>query len=330
MSTEKTSVVVLAEPKNNFFLHLVASNCSPILAGHSIGLHRACTDDELAVAPKDTRIIYSCFGGKEFLHSALAHLPNVEWVHSHFAGVGHLLYPEFVQSNIVLTNTRGAYGSSLAEFVLAAILYFEKEFTTLQRNKLARRWSPFAMQELRGKEAVIVGYGDIGHEVAKRLVAMEVNITAVKKQVSATADVYARHIVAIESLKEVLPGADYVVLALPATAATTNLIDRAAIECMKHGTILVNVGRGSTLDEHTAIEYLKRQHIRAAALDVFAEEPLPSDHPFFELDNVLVSPHCADRVPNWEDQPVQIFVDNLSRFLDQKPLNYVVDKSAGY
>lgn len=233
-------------------------------------------------------------------------VPSVRWVHALSAGVENLLFPEL---HVPLTNGRGLFAPALAEWVLAAILHFAKDVPRLMRN---RRWEPFNVERIEGQSAGIVGYGAIGRAVASRCAAMGMRIIPFSRREG--------------SLDEAL-GADYVVVCAPLTGETRGLVDPRR---MKKGAVLINVGRGAVVDESGLLDALRSHHLRGAALDVFATEPLPPDHPLWTLDNVLISPHCADHTPDSHELAMRCFLDNLGRFERSEPLVNVVDKAAGY
>ena len=231
-------------------------------------------------------------------------VPSVRWVHALSAGVENLIFPEL---HVPLTNGRGIFAPALAEWVLAAILHFAKD---IPRLLLHRRWEPFTVQRIEGQSVGIVGYGSIGQAVAARCAGMRVIPFSRSRG----------------SLDEAL-SADYVVVSAPLTEETRGLVDPGR---MKRGAVLINVGRGAVVDEAALVEALRSNHLKGAALDVFATEPLPPDHPLWTLDNVLISPHCADHTPDSHELAMRCFLDNLGRFERGEPLVNVVDKATGY
>ena len=234
-------------------------------------------------------------------------IPSVKWVHALSAGVENLLFPEL---DVPLTNGRGIFAPALAEWVLAAILHFAKDIPRLMR---ARTWEPFTLQRIEGQTAGIVGYGSIGRVVGERCAAMGMKVTGVSRHEG--------------SLDDVLRDSDYAIVCAPLTGATRGLVDPRR---MKRGAVLINVGRGEVVDEAALVDALRSRHLKGAALDVFATEPLPPTHPLWALDNVLISPHCADHTGDSHERAMRCFLENLARFEKGEPLLNVVDKSAGY
>jgi phosphoglycerate dehydrogenase-like enzyme len=258
--------------------------------------------------------------------------PKVEWVHSRSAGLDGLLFPELVDSPARLTNASGVFSQSLGEFVVGAILYFAKDLRRMIRNQAASVWEPFDIVEVRGQTVGIVGYGDIGRAVATRVRALGMRVLAVKRHgpPAHQADPLAERIYGPEGLVEMVSRSDYVVAAAPLTPETAGMIGARELAAMKPDAVLINVGRGPVVEEAALVKALSEKRIKGAALDVFDTEPLPQGHPFYRLENVLLSPHCADHTPDWLDQAMRFFLTQFERFRKGEPLQNVVDKRLGY
>jgi phosphoglycerate dehydrogenase-like enzyme len=258
--------------------------------------------------------------------------PNVQWVHSRSAGLDGLLFPELVESPVRLTNGRGVYSESLGEFVVGAILYFAKDLRRMVCNQAAGAWEPFDIVEVSGQTVGIVGYGDIGRAVATRVHALGMRVLAVKRHgpPARETDPFAERIYGPEGRIEMISRSDYVVAAAPLTPETAGMIGERELAAMKPDAVLINVGRGPVIDEAALVKALSERRIKGAALDVFDIEPLPQGHPFYKLENVLLSPHCADHTPDWMDRAMQFFLAQFERFRKGEPLRNVVDKKLGY
>jgi phosphoglycerate dehydrogenase-like enzyme len=258
--------------------------------------------------------------------------PNVEWVHSRSAGLDGLLFPELVESPVRLTNGSGVYSESLGEFVVGAILYFAKDLRRMIRNQAAGVWEQFDIVEASGQTVGIVGYGDIGRAVASRVRGLGMRVLGVKRHgpPAHEADPLAERIYGPEGLIEMISRSDYVVVAAPLTPETLGLIGEPELAAMKPDAVLINVGRGPVVEEAALVKALSEKRIKGAALDVFDTEPLPEGHPFYKLENVLLSPHSADHTPDWLDQAMRFFVAQFERFHKGEPLKNVVDKKLGY
>lgn len=256
---------------------------------------------------------------------------GVRWVHSRWAGIEKLLFPALVESDAIVTNGRGSFAESLAEFVMAAVLFFAKDLRRMRRSQAEGRWDPFDPEWVRGKTLGIVGYGEIGRAVAVRARAFGMRVIGLRRRPEQSAgDPLLEEVLALDRRLELMQRSDYVVVATPLTPETRGLVGEAEIQAMRPSAVLMNVGRGPCVDEKALLRALEAGRIRGAALDVFDKEPLPAGHRFYALDNVLLSPHCADHVPGWLDDAMALFLLNLELFRRGEPLKNVVDKRAGY
>ena len=275
--------------------------------------------------------ILAWFTRRELLEQVLRMSPRVGWVHVSSAGVDTLLFPALVESPAVLTNARGAFSWALGEFALAAILFFAKGLRRLVRSQTEGIWDPFDVDGVRGKTLGIVGYGDIGRAVAECARPLGMRILALRRRPELSGDdPLLERVFAVESRQELMAVSDYVVVAAPLTAQTRGLIGNAEIRAMKPSGVLINIGRGPVVDEEALVAALQESRIRGAALDVFDREPLAEGHPFYRLENVLLSPHSADHTEGWIEQAMEVFLDNFARFREGSPLRNVVDKRSGY
>lgn len=257
--------------------------------------------------------------------------PRVRWVHSRSAGLDGVLFPALIDSPALLTNARGVFSASLGEFAIAAALFFAKDLRRMVNSQAAGIWDPFDIVDLRTQTLGIVGYGDIGRAVAQRAHAMGMKVLALRRRPELSReDPFVDEIFPADRKLELLSRSDYVVVVAPLTAETRGMIAQREFEAMKQTAVLINIGRGPVVDEGALIDALKIGRIRGAALDVFDTEPLPSGHPFYRLENVLLSPHCADHTPDWKEQAMQFFLENFERFRKGQPLKNVVNKKMGY
>jgi phosphoglycerate dehydrogenase-like enzyme len=275
--------------------------------------------------------LLDCWAGPTRIVAALRKAPRLRWIHARSAGLDRVLVPEVVAHPAVVTNGRGAFSPALAEFVLAALLFFAKDLRRLVVQQAAGAWAPFDTERLEGRTVGIVGYGDIGHAVASRLRPLGTEILALRRRPELSAeDPVVNETFAPERLLDLMARADDVVVAMPLTPETHGFVGREAIAAMKRTAVLVNVGRGPVVDEGALTQALEQGRLRGAALDVFETEPLPPESPLWRLPNVLLSPHCADHVPGWVDEAMRVFLRQLGRFQRDEPLQDVVDKSRGY
>lgn len=231
--------------------------------------------------------------------------PKLRWVQATFAGAGQQLaaagLPREDVERIAWTSSVGIHVTPLGEWALLGILALTKGLPRLQADKRARRWTHYPVAEVRGTTVLIAGLGEIGREVARLAEAFGMHVISTRRSEG--------------DLDELLPRADSVVITLPLTDETRGMFDRRRIGLMKPGAIVVNIGRGPVVDEEALIDALRSGHLRGAALDVYATEPLPADSPLWELDNVILSPHTAAQSIHENERIVELFADNLRRYL---------------
>ncbi len=209
---------------------------------------------------------------------------SVRWIHALGAGVDTFPFDLLRQGEVMVTNSRGVYADALAEFVLAAMLWFAKDLRRLAQNQASRRWEPYTLERLEGAIVGIVGFGGVGRAVARRAEALGMRVLALRRSGGTP-------------LEDLIPASDYLVLSTPLTPETRKLIDAKRIALMRPSAVLINVSRGAVVEESALLDALEAKRIRGAALDVFETEPLPPSHPLWALDNVLISPHTADPMP---------------------------------
>jgi phosphoglycerate dehydrogenase-like enzyme len=285
--------------------------------------------DDFGASLDEAKAVLAWTTGRAALDPVLERAKRLVWVHSSAAGLDHLLSPTLVAHPAVLTNSRGVFSRSLAEFVLAAILHFAKEVPRLRRQQAAGVWEVFDLRMVEGATLGVIGYGDIGRAAAALARAVGMRVVAQRRRPELSRDdgipsaLHAR-------IEPVLEAADYLLLATPLTPSSRRMIGPAELARLKPDAVLINVGRGGVVDEPALVAALERGGLRGAALDVFETEPLPEGHPFFRMDNVLVSPHCADHVAGWLEASMRLFLENVSRFVRGEPLSNVADKHEGY
>ncbi len=259
----------------------------------------------------------------------LTRATRARWVHSIATGIDRIASPTLLAHPSVLTNTRDVFSAALAEFALLGMLHFAKNVPRLERARAEKRWDPFEVETLGGKILGVVGFGSIGRETARLAAALGMKVLVHRRHPQRAAG-DPRVSAVVEDRGELFATADYLVLAAPLTPETRHLAGAAELARMKSSAVLINVGRGALVDEAALIDVLQRRAIRGAALDVFATEPLPATHPFFTMDNVLLSPHCADRTATWLAEALALFLANLARFRAGAELLHPVDKVRGY
>jgi phosphoglycerate dehydrogenase-like enzyme len=322
----KTTVLLLRGGKEEPPLQILDAllDTAKIVVGDSPDAFRA--------AAPDAEVIFNWSGGLPLFREVFLMCPKLRWVHSRSAGLERSLFPELVASEVPLTNGSGVFSPSLGEFTLAAILYFAKDFRRMIRNQMAGTWSQFDVSMISGKSVGIVGYGDIGRAIATRCQSMEMRIFALKRHVpaDAKADPLIDRYFSSEQIRQMLALCDYVAVATPLTPETRGLIGAAEFGAMKRTAVIINVGRGPVIDEAAMIAALSERRIKGAALDVFDQEPLPPGHAFYKMENVLLSPHCADHTDEWLNDAMKFFVAQFGRLYRGEPLLNLVNKKLGY
>jgi len=257
--------------------------------------------------------------------------PRVQWVHTLSAGLESVLFPALAESTVPMTNGRGVFKESLGEFVVASIFHFAKGLRRMVRNQEAGRWEQFEVEMVAGKTLGVIGYGEIGRAAAVRAHALGMKIHAIRRRPHLSdEDPIVEKSFTVAQRAEMMAGCDYVLAAAPLTGETRGLVGSAELRGMKPSAVVINVGRGPVIDEAALIAALRDGTIKGAALDVFDKEPLAADHAFWEMPNVLLSPHCADHTATWTDEAMQFFLENLGRYQRGEPLLNLVDKKSGY
>jgi glyoxylate/hydroxypyruvate reductase len=260
-----------------------------------------------------------------------ASCPRLRWVQATSAGIGGFVERTgLAASSLIFTTAAGVHATPLAEFALLGLLYFAKGMPALAAAKAGRHWERYATGQLAGTRAVVVGLGAIGSRVAGLLSAAGVEVCGAGRPGRSYDVPGVTSYTATDRLAEVLPQAGALVLACPLTSQTRLLIGARELALLPPGAVLVNIARGPVVDEEALIAALRSGHLGGAFLDVFATEPLPAASPLWELPNVVISPHSASTVATENEAITSLFIDNLQRWLDGRPLRNVYNRADGY
>jgi phosphoglycerate dehydrogenase-like enzyme len=260
--------------------------------------------------------------------------PNLRWVHSTGAGIETIVaIPELVASEIVVTNTRGAHAPFVAEHAFALLLSLGRHlqgFAYDQRDHVYRSYGrDVPMYSVYGKRMLILGMGNIGRAIARRALAFDMEVVGL--------DLFAPEeqtgdltVLPMDHLDNELETADVVMVAVPYTSETDNLLNADRIGILKNDAVVIGISRGKIIDEEALAARLKAGTLAGAGLDVFAQEPLPDDHFLWDTPNLVMTPHCAPRSAQTRDREFEITYENIRRFVDGDPLVNVCDKVAGF
>ncbi|HXG41262.1 MAG TPA: D-2-hydroxyacid dehydrogenase [Dehalococcoidia bacterium] len=261
--------------------------------------------------------------------------PRLRWLQLTSAGVDRLLESPVLRSGITVTTASGIHAVPIGEYVLGAMLALAKGFPQAMAAQRERAWRPYLPDELHGKTVAIVGLGAIGREVARLAKALGMRVLACRRSCQEPQErppdaPEVDLLLPPSHLPQLLAEADYLVLAVPLTPETRGLIGRQELASMRQGACLINVARGPVVDEDALVEALRSGHLGGAVLDVFSQEPLPADSDLWGLPNVLLTPHISGGTPRYMERAVDLFCDNLRRYLAGEPLRNVVDPLRGY
>ena len=276
----------------------------------------------------DAEIIYG------FAPSIVKTSKNLKWLCVPWAGVDSLMVPGyFANEECLLTNSAGAYGVSIAEHMIATSLVMMRRLNEFFEETRNGQWlSPRSQRSLKDCRITVLGTGDIGTTFAKRAKAFEpAQIIGVCRSGKSSESVYDK-VLSVKELDDVLPETDLLAMSLPATPETKGILSRERMALMPEGAYIVNVGRGSAIDEDALADNLESGHLAGAALDVFQTEPLPADNRLWKIKNLLITPHVAGNMtlPYTKDKNVNMFLEDLRNYKEGRPLRYLVDRCLGY
>jgi phosphoglycerate dehydrogenase-like enzyme len=293
---------------------------------------RVTEESDLPAALADTDVFF----GFHFPPELFGEARRLRWIHSAAAGVEANLFPAMVASNVVLTNASGLHAVNIPEHALGMLCALARNLHVAQRLKAERRWDRFAaisagggFRQLAGSHLAVLGAGAIGLGLVQLGQGLRMRVRVMRRRPERPIE-GTDAVVGPGDLHELLGWADFVVVATPLTPDTHHLIDTTALAAMKSDAYLINVGRGEIIDDTALIDALRNGAIAGAGLDVFVEEPLPADHPYWTLDNVILTPHVSGYLPDFFARAFGIFLGNLDCFLAGQPLANVVDKRLGY
>jgi phosphoglycerate dehydrogenase-like enzyme len=265
-------------------------------------------------------------GTPGFPRDAILASPGLRWMSVGGSGTDHMA--PWDPDVLTVTNAAGVAADMMAQYALGAALSLTLGFPAFERDRRARRWVQGRIAGIEGKTVAIVGLGHTGEAVAKRFKALGLRVVGSRANPRPTDNV--DRVFSPDQLHLMLGAADMVVVCVPLIPATRGLIDATAIAAMLPGAIVIDVSRGGVTMGDALLDGLRSGHIAGAALDVFESEPLPPDSPFWDCENVIVTPHCSSEYDGWERRSAELFGDNLARFRAGEPLTNIVDPARGY
>ena len=264
----------------------------------------------------------------QYFYGALKASKDLAWIQIHSAGADRQVYLDLIARGVILTTSSGASASLVAQTALTGLLSLARRFPQLAAAQRAHIWAPFFKTglppDLEGQTVMIVGWGPIGQKLGAWLGALGLNIVVVRQ--SAEARIEGARVIGFADFNATLPQTDWLVLACPLTAQTTNLVSAQALASMKPSAHIINISRGAVIDEPAMIDALKNDRLAGAYLDVFAQEPLIPDSPIWDLPNVIATPHTAGFSDGILKRMSQMFIQNLKNWHNNTPLFNVVNK----
>ena len=262
--------------------------------------------------------------------------PKLQWIQAVSAGVAQFMYPELRERGVILTNASSVHCVPIAQHILGMIVGLARRFPDCLRYQRQGIWAlnelwtaPVKPRELRGQVLLFIGFGAIGRETARLVRPLEMRVWAVTHSGRSDSDM-AERVLQTSQLHEALPQADFVVVAAPATPETRNMLGEREFALMKPSAYLINVARGTLLDEPALISALDRNVIAGAALDVTVKEPLPPESPLWKMNNVVITPHVSGATENTWDREEELMAENLKRWFEGRELLNRVDLTRGY
>jgi phosphoglycerate dehydrogenase-like enzyme len=275
--------------------------------------------------------------------------PQLRWIQFHWAGIDHVIdAPILNKPDVVATTLSGAAASKLAEYAVLMMLALGHQLPALISNQMKAewprdRWERFAPQELSESTVGIIGYGSIGRQIARLLHTFGATILATKRDPMHPEDTgyipddqgdpsgdLVRRLYPPQAIRSMFRECDFVVITVPLTSETRKLIGAEELAALKANAYLIDISRGGIIDQTALLSALKDNRIAGAALDVFSEEPLPSDHPLWKLPNVIITPHISGITPYYDQRALALFTENLQRYLEGSPLHNQLNRQRGY
>ena len=297
-----------------------------LLKKHANGLNYQLVNEPGQIKDSDAEILITPTHPK--LPELIDALPELKWIHFLSAGVDPVWTMDFDKHRYMMTKSNGVHIHPMSEFALGAMLYWLKSFGTFQRRQQNKQWERHWLDEMTGKTAGILGLGRIGSELARKCKVLGMNVVGTvrnPREVEHVDTVYS-----FQETEKVLQQADFVTVLVPRTSETLNMLTYEELKNMRSGSVLINLSRGGVIEEQGLIKALKEGRPGFATLDVFDEEPLPADHPFWEMENVQLTPHVSGTTSHYMERAMSIFHENLQSLQKNGRAVTLVDVERGY
>lgn len=264
--------------------------------------------------------------------STIAGLPNIKWLQLNSAGTDGYTTEGVLPEGALLTNATGAYGLAISEHMIGSLLHIMKKLHLYSANQREHVWhDEGSVTSIDGAKTLVVGYGDIGSEFARKMHALGSSVTGIRRNKTDKPE-FLDGLYQMDVLKTCLADADIVATCLPGTPETYHVFNEETFDCMKKGAYFINVGRGNAVDSMALANALNSGHLAGAAVDVTEPEPLPADHPLWDANNILITPHISGffHLKETHERIVRIAARNLENYINNRPLENIIDFSTGY
>jgi phosphoglycerate dehydrogenase-like enzyme len=319
-----THPVVLLSTDNPDMAKAIVAKDHPDLTIHTCD---SFADLPAMVEKTEAEAIYSLrFSNEPFPRQAMVEQECVKWVSVAGSGTDHL--QPWNPETVTVTNAAGVAADMMAEYCLAGMLHFSLDLAGLAQAQQQHQWPAAKVTPIAGKTVLIIGLGATGKAVARNCKALGMNIIGVRARPQDTDNCDEVH--GMDSLPQLWPKADFVVLCVPKLASTHHIVNQHAFDSLPNHAVIMNVARGGVVDEEALLQALNSGAIKGALFDVFASEPLPQDSPLWGAPNLIITPHCSAVYDGWEEKSVQMFSDNLKRYRQGLDLNNIVSPARGY
>jgi len=276
--------------------------------------------------PENYEVVVSFF--YPWFYELLPRMKNLRWIHFLSAGVDTLWEWGLQDRNMIFSNSSGVHAGPISDHVLGQVLYFSRRLGTFTRQQQQKNWQRHGLEELEDQVLGILGLGAIGRACARKARAMGMRVLGSASGPRPVEGV--EEVGGPEIMPRILAESDYLVIALPLTSRTRGLLGQEELQLMKRNAVLINIARGEIIDEEALIECLQQGNIKGAGLDVFAREPLPSDSPLWDMENVFITPHVAGSTPRYMERALAIFLENWKAYREGRTLPQQVDLEKGY